>query len=166
MCLGCFWVLQKNKCQVSDNACSSCLKHVETMTAHDSTLWGKLKRMVLESQMRSQMRQLQEISRVHGRVLWSLFHDGAWLRNCFVMNLKQDGALSGMGISAETQWYLAKMDYFTVILCAGGIATSSTNSTIEQLAPLPGTRFWSASCCRWNVSWLLLRRKLGKHMYT
>ena len=32
MCLGGSWVLQKDKCQVSDNACR-CLKHVETMTA-------------------------------------------------------------------------------------------------------------------------------------
>ncbi len=32
-----------------------------------------------------------------------------------------------------------------------GIATSSTTSTFEQLAPLPGTRF---SCCRsWSTSW-------------
>ena len=46
-----------------------------------------------------------------------------------MMNLKQDGALSGMGISAETQWYLAKMDYFTVILRA-------VESQLAQLAEL------------------------------
>ena len=59
-------------------------------------------------------------------------------------------------------------DHYTVV-CAGGIATNSTSSTFEQLAPLPGARFWrccrswstswGASCCRWDVSWLFLRRK-------
>ena len=66
MCLGCSWVLQEDKCQVSDNACS-CLKHVETMTALSANgcdPWGKLKQMRLKSQMLSQMRQLQESARV------------------------------------------------------------------------------------------------------
>ena len=43
------------------------------------------------------------------------------------MNLKQHGALSGMGFSAETPWYPVKMEYCTVV-CAGGIATTSSTS--------------------------------------
>ena len=147
------------------------LNHVEIMTAlaaHGCDPWGKLKQMRLKSQMRSQMRQLQELSRVHRRVYVCFFQHGAWLRSCFVMNREQDGALTGLGFSAETAWYPVKMNHYTVV-CVGGIATNSTISTFEQLAPLPGARFWrrcrswstsrGASCCRWNVSWLFPRRK-------
>ena len=46
----------------------------------------------------------------------------------FLMNLKQHNTLSKMGFSAETPWYwyLAKMEYCTVV-CAGGVAPSSTS---------------------------------------
>ena len=88
--------------------------------------------MRLKSQMLSQMRQLQEVLRVHGRVLSSFFfHDGAWLRSCFVMNLKQHGAFSEMWFPAETSWYPVKMDYYTVIcvLVESLAHTSSTSWT-------------------------------------
>ena len=156
------------------------LKHVEIMTAlaaHGCDPWGKLKQMRLTSKMRSQMRQLQELSRVHRRVYVCFFQHGAWLRSCFVMNREQDGALTGLGFSAETAWYPVKMMNHYTVVCVGGTATNSTISTFEQLAPLPGAHFWrrcrswstssGASCCRWNVSWLFLRRKfLVKHIYT
>ena len=57
-----------------------------------------------------------------------------------MMNREQDGALTGLGFSAETAWYPVKMNHYTVV-CVGGIATNSTNSTFEELAPLPGARF-------------------------
>ena len=57
-----------------------------------------------------------------------------------MMNREQDGALTGLGFSAETAWYPVKMNHYTVV-CVGGIATNSTISTFEQLAPLPGARF-------------------------
>ena len=58
-----------------------------------------------------------------------------------MMNRKQDGARTGLGFSAETSWYPVKMMNHYTVVCVGGIATNSTNSTFEQLAPLPGARF-------------------------
>ena len=175
--LGC---CRKDKCQVSDNAIAAAWKHV---WSHDSNYLrmaaipeGSWSRCDWSARCCRRLRQLQESCKSYQESTEEFYYDGAWLRSCFVMNLKQHGALSGMGFSAETPMVSCKDGLIYSCVCWWNCHCSTSRTwTLEQLAPSPGTHFWSrcrswstsrgASCCRWIVSRLLLRRKKCKATY-
>ena len=100
---------------------------VKALATHGCDPWGKPKQVRLKSQMRSQMRQLQELSWVHERVyvlFFSLGHD--WeLRSCYcyVMHGKPDGTVTSLRCSVETSWYPMIWNSCTV-MCGGGTANN------------------------------------------
>ena len=185
MCLGCSWVLQKDKCQVSDTAweCqdmpgSCCLNHAENIDTKSARVVvndGKWQRLVWQHWLR--MAAIPEGS--WSRCDWKARCGRRW-GSCksyqestkefmfffsasdMIENWEVATTMSCMGsqkvllLVCDVQWKLHGILWNGILV----------RWCVVVELQLTGTRFWrccrtgstssGASCCRWSVSWPLL----------